>query len=214
MIEVIWGDAVPDGCDRALSAILSKLRSLLTRAKLTNCAIHSMGTAVRVNFSADIWIDWETAWADIERATHCCAEGNVGEAYGWALAAYMIAREGLLPGEEAPWLVQKRDQLNSVLMRAIDALIDIYGATGNYDMAVQFAEESVTRDPLREVTYQQLIDNYAALGKISAAMRAYERCCEALSQLRRKPSPAIEETYRRAVTARAPSNPGARENRW
>lgn len=213
MVEVIWGDDAPDGCDRALSAILSKLRSLMTRAKMENCAIHSMGTAARVNLSADIWIDWETAWRDIERAKHCCDEGNAREGYGWALAAYMIAREGLLPGEEAPWLVQKREQLNGLLTRSIDALIHIYSATANYDMAVQFAEESLGHDPLREVTYQQLIDGYAALGKVSDAIRIYRRCCEALSQLGRKPSPPIEKAYERAVTASASSIPAARESR-
>lgn len=158
-----------------------------------------MGSALRLTLAPDVWVDWETAWADIERAGHCSAEGNVREAYGWALAAYMIAREGLLPGEEAPWLVQKREQLNALLMRSIDALIHIYSATENFDMAAQFAEESVARDPLREATYQRLIDIYAATGRASAAMRAYQRCRDALAELGRSPSTALEDAYRRAL---------------
>jgi DNA-binding SARP family transcriptional activator len=202
IIEAVWGEDAPDASDRALSAILSKLRSLVVRAGIAGCAIRSVGTGVRLIFPSGIWIDWEAACADIERAARYCAEENVREAYGWALAAYMIAREDLLPGEEAPWLVCKRIECDAVLTRAIDALIHVYRGTDNLDMAVQFAEEAVARDPLRENAYRQLLELYAAVGNTSAVVRTYRRCSETLAtHMHRSPSPAIDSAYHQALEA-------------
>lgn len=202
IIGAVWGHDTPEASDRSLSSILSKLRALLQKAGMRDSAIHAMGPTLRLALESGVWIDWETAHADLERATRLFAQGNAHEAYGWALAAYLIAREDLLPGVEAPWLVSKRTQLTRLLARAIDELIAIYRATANLDMAVQFAEEAVMRDPLRESSYQRLFDLYAETGSGSALMAAYKRCREILNdELQCSPSPATQAAYRRALDA-------------
>jgi DNA-binding SARP family transcriptional activator len=202
LIESVWGDDAPDGSERALSAILSKLRALLVRAGIGDAAINTMGPGIRLVLPSDIWIDWEIAYADIERAAYFCREGNFHDAYGWALASYMISRENLLPGEEAPWLVRKRGELRALLMRAIDLLICVYRATHNGDLAIQFAEEAIERDALREQPYCELLELYATAGNRSGVMSTYRRCAEALAaNAGCGPSPSTEAAYRRALSA-------------
>jgi DNA-binding SARP family transcriptional activator len=200
LIEAVWGEDSPDGCDRALSAILSKLRALLARAGIFDAAINTMGLGIRLTLPPDVWIDWEIAHADVERAARYCRDGHFHDAYGWALAGYMIAREGLLPGEEAPWLARRRSELQALLMRALDLLIDVYRATGNGDLAIQFAEEAIGRDPLREPSYCILLELYATVGNRSGVMSTYRRCSEILaSNAGCGPSPATQASYRRAL---------------
>lgn len=199
LIDIIWGEITPPACDRALSAILSKLRTLLAKTGVAECAIQSMGPAVRLVLPPTVWIDVEVAYADIERANRYRKENDAREAYGWALAAYMIAREEILPGEEAAWLVRKRNELAALLMQSIDALIQIYSATGNMDMALKFGEEAIARDPLRESAYRELMRIHAANANSAAVASTYQRCREALAtQNEGRPSPATEATYREA----------------
>jgi len=200
LIDAVWGEDTPPACERALSAILSKLRALLRRTGIAECAIEYMSPYVRLILPPDVWIDLETAYADMERANRCCKENNPREAYGWALAAYMIARDELLPGEEAAWLVQKRNELAALLMQSIEVLIEIYRATGNIDMALKFGEEAIARDPLRESAYRQLIGIYAANANNAGVLHTYQRCREALdSQLSGCPSSATDAAYRQAL---------------
>jgi len=200
LIDAIWGESAPPACDRALSAILSKLRTLLAKTGVQNCAIQSTGSAVRLVLPSTIWIDAETAYADIERANRYRKENNNRDAYGWALAAYMIAREEILPGEESAWLVRKRNELAALLMQSIDALIQIYSATGNTNMALKFGEEAIARDPLRESVYRDLMLIHASNADNAAVSSTYRRCREALaSQVNGHPSPATEAAYRDAL---------------
>src|SRR5579863_10542690 len=68
MIEAIWGDDAPASCGRALSAILSKLRGLPARAGIRECTIQAVGSGIRLVCPPDVWIDYERASGDIERA--------------------------------------------------------------------------------------------------------------------------------------------------
>lgn len=199
LTDAIWGEITPPACDRALSAILSKLRTLLAKTGIGDCTIQSMGHAVRLVLPPAVWIDIEAAYAAIERANRY-RKNDAREAYGWALAAYMIAREELLPGEESAWLVRKRHELAALLMHAIDALIEIYSATGHMDMALKFGEEAVARDPLRESAYRALMRIHAANSDNAAVASTYRRCREVLaSQMNGHPSPATDAAYREAL---------------
>jgi len=200
LIDAIWGDGYPPACDRALSAILSKLRALLRTACIDGSEICSLGHSVRLLLPTNIWIDVERAYADLERANRYRKEKRVGEAYGWALASYMIVREELLPGEESAWIAGKRNELFGLLMQSIDALIQIYSTTGNTNMALQFAQEAVARDPLHESAYRELMRLFAEVANNAAVASTYRRCCEALaSQVNGRPSQATDAAYRRAL---------------
>lgn len=207
LIDAVWGDDVPPACERALSAILSKLRALLEKAGFPEGVIQSMSSSVRLLLPGAVWIDLETAYADIERANRCLSENDARQAYGWALASYMIAREELLPGEEAAWLVHKRNELFALLMQSIDRLILIYTATGNIDMALKFGEEAITRDPLRESAYRQLMRLHAAGANNGGVVSAFERCCTAFTlHVGGHPSAATDVAYHEALEQAATSH--------
>ncbi len=200
LLEAIWGDDLPAACDRALSALLSKIRALFAQIGVAGCRVDTIGGGVRLALPAGVWVDLETAYADMERADRLRRTNDLRSAYGWALATYMIASQELLPAEERPWLVRKRSQIAALVMRAIDALAEIYDATGNTEMALQFCEEAIARDPLHEIAYRRLIALHAAAANNAGVASSYQRCLRALDGLGCRPSNATEDAYRRALT--------------
>ncbi len=196
LIDAIWGQDAPPASERALSAILSKLRVVLEKTRVSNCALRSSGAHVQLALPSGAWIDMEASFAAIERAQRYLREQVPQQAYGWALAAYMIAREEILPGEERPWLLRKRSEMATVLMQSIDMLIEIYNATANADLALKFAQEAIARDPLRETAYRRLMRLHEAAGNNASAVSTYQRCCEMLaSELNVSPSPETNAVY-------------------
>lgn len=197
LMRALWGDEPPPSSERALSAVLSKLRASLERLEPAECTVCSEpGGAYRLRLPPAAWVDVEAAHGAFERALRALERRDPREAYGWALAAYTIARQELLPGEERPWLERKRAELHELLIHALDALIDIYTATGNYGLAVRFAEEGIAREPFHENGYRQLMRAHAAVGNGAQAILVYGRCRALLDeQLGAAPSPATEAVY-------------------
>lgn len=200
LIESIWGDDAPPACDRALSSLLSKLRALLARTGVANCSLLAVGNHVRLSLPREVWIDLETAFADMERADRLRKAGDFRAAYGWALAAYMIAGANVLPEEERAWLVRRRAENTALVMRAIDALTEIYQVTGNAQMAIQFCEEAIARDPLHEIAYRRLIALHADAANKGGVIQSYQRCVQAFdAHLRCGPSATTDAAYRQAL---------------
>ena len=72
------------------------------------------------------WVDLEAATEAIHRAESAIAQEEWARAWAPSLTALFVAERDFLPGEDAPWIDDIRNQLNVVRLRALEC----YAAAG------------------------------------------------------------------------------------
>jgi DNA-binding SARP family transcriptional activator len=175
LADDLWGPEWPDGWNVALRSIVSKLRTALRTAGAAGAIVGRDG-AYELILPANSWLDVDAAAEAIHTAEHALAEGDMGTACGWALAARAVASRALLPGEEAEWLDELRQRLGDVRLRALATLGEIWLRRGEPAMAARDAAESIAMDPFRESAHRLLIRAHLAAGEHAAALQAFQTC--------------------------------------
>jgi SARP family transcriptional regulator, regulator of embCAB operon len=196
LAEELWLGTVPPSWERSLSALVSKLRALLTSVGIPDVALNGSFGHYQLLLPANVWIDVEAASEAIDRAESALRGDRPQEAWGWAQVAYQISRRPFLMGEEGPWVTLKRSELREVFVRAHECLSEptIWHKEPQY--AVRHAREAVALEPFRETSYQLLMRAHAAVGNRAEALRVYERCRSLFSEeLGVSPSPQTEAVY-------------------
>ena len=202
--EVVWPDELPKSWERDLSAIVSKLKALLSRVGLPD-AIHSALGCYELVLPPDAEIDVESARTHIEDAESSLRRQDAAGAWGAASAAFNLATRPFLPGERGEWVESNRDALTKLAVRAADALVVTESSRARWSEAAQYAEEAIARAPYRESGYAALVDVHIGAGNRAEALRVYERARSLLvEELGVPPSASLEAAYRRALAADAP----------
>jgi YVTN family beta-propeller protein len=212
LAEVLWGDAPPATWEKALSVLVSKLRTLLEECGVDGqAALRSAFGCYQLVLPPGARIDVAAASEAADRAEAALEAGDIGAAREAAGGAAALARRSFLPGEDGVWVEEKRRELGELLVRALECLADACLAAGDAREAVRHAEELTALEPYREGGYRRLMQAHAAAGDSAEALRVYERCRRLLAdELGAYPSPETESIYRELL--RAPS-PGARAAR-
>lgn len=203
LVDLLWPDAAPPASDVALSAIVSKLRSLLRSAGLDADAILiGSGGCYEFRLPAGAWIDLDAAADAIHEAESALRAGDPGRAYGPSAVAHHIARRPFLAGEESPWVVTRRARLRSILLRALECRATVYLWNAEHSLAVEAARELVTLEPFRESGHRLLVRALAESGNSAEALLAYEQCRRLIAkELGVDPSPETKEVYERVLAA-------------
>lgn len=177
LADAIWSGRPPPSWSASLSAIVSKLRALLSRARLDGDAVlRGSGGCYELRLPAGFWIDHEAAANGIHEAEAALEAGDPRRAYGPSAVALLIARRPFLPGEEGRWIEPRRRKLDSILVRSLECRSEIYLWNGEYTLAAEAAREAVALRRFRESGYRLLMRAHLAAGNSAEALRVYERC--------------------------------------
>jgi peptide/nickel transport system substrate-binding protein len=203
LAEVLWGDAPPATWEKALSVLVSKLRTLLEDCGVDGqAALRSAFGCYQLVLPAGAWIDLAAARDAVGGAEAALDAGDAPGARAAATQAVALGRRGFLPGEDGAWIEEKRRELSDLLVRALECLADACVAAGDAREAVRHAEELTTLEPYREGGYRRLMQAHAAAGDSAEALLVYERCRRLLAdELGAYPSPETEATYRGLLQA-------------
>lgn len=183
LADALWRSRPPPSWDTALSSIVSKLRSLLSSARLDGSAVlRSGGGCYELRVPAGTWVDHEVAADSIHEAESALKVGDPASAYGPSAIAHHIARRPFLPGVDGPWIEHRRDKLASILVRALECRAEVYLWNGEYPLAVETARDVVSVRPFRETAYRLLMRAHAAAGNAAEALRVYEQCRTVISE--------------------------------
>ena len=125
---------------------------------------------------ADAQVDFEQALAGSERAQAALASGEFAAAWEDGSAALVIAGRGFLVGLDAPWVEDRRRELEELRLRSLEAVAEAGVELGGARLAAaeRAARELIGAAPLREAGHRLLMEALAARGELAEALAAYE----------------------------------------
>jgi DNA-binding SARP family transcriptional activator len=191
LADIVWDEMPPSQWKSALTAVISKTRSLISTTGLDGRAVlTSVGGAYALSPPAEIWVDLEEAMRRLDRAEGALRHGNHADATRDATVASSILRRPFLTGIDNLWVDRVRRRLADALYRSSISLASGWNHLGDHQLAATAAETAIQLDPLRELAHRLLIEAEQARGDRSAARRAYSRCVDILAtELGVPPSP-------------------------
>ena len=210
LAEALWGEAPPPSWDKALTVIVSKVRSLLPGPSDGVNALTGAFGCYRLDLPDGAWVDVIAAATAAQEAEEALAAGDLGRAKSAAALAASLVQQPFLPGEEGVWVEEKRREFADLRGRALTALADAYLRSGDAPAAAKWAEQTIVLAPFRETGYRRLMEAHVAAGNRAEALQVYERCRRLLAEeLGAYPSPETESVYRDLLQARAAQGAGA-----
>jgi DNA-binding SARP family transcriptional activator len=180
--EALWGDETPDGWDASLSAIASRLRSMLKPVTKRGIAVELLSDAggYQLQLPADTFVDFERARYGLHLAESATARGDIPTALSEGRVALEIAARGFLAGDGLPWVEQRRRQLRDVQIHAAECLAENELRRNEPLRAEREAEDLLQLDPLNETGYRVRMRAAATMGNRAGVVRAMTQCQELL----------------------------------
>jgi DNA-binding SARP family transcriptional activator/tetratricopeptide (TPR) repeat protein len=203
LIDALWPGEPPADPNEALSAVLSKVRQAVGRDTLTG------RRELTLMLPADVEIDFERAVSASERARSAVADGDFAVASEAARTVLEIAERGFLVGLDAPWIEDRRGELEELRLGALEAVAEAGVARGGAPVAdaERAARELARAAPLREAGHRLLIEALAGRGEVAQALAAYERLRVLLrEELGIAPGEAVRALHER-ILAGEPGRP-------
>jgi len=196
LIESLWPIDPPAASENALRALLSKLRGVLGGEVLDG------RSSIRICLPERSLVDIEAARAAIHRAESALARGASPEAWGPAQVALFTARRGFLPDEQTTWIVDVRNELEDIHLRALEAYGSACLNIGETELpaAERSGRELVRLAPFRESGHRIMIEALAAQGNTAEALLTYESLRELLRrELGIAPGAGLRELHTRLL---------------
>ena len=153
-------------------------------------------------------IDLEAAERGIHEAESAVAREDWAGAWGPARVALHTASRGILPGFDAPWILELRERLDDIRFRALSCVAVSSLRVGGPELpAAERAARSLVRlSPYRETGYRFLMEALAAQGNTAEALRVFDDLRRLLrEELGTAPGPALRDLHARLLADGIPS---------
>ena len=177
LVEMFWGRLDPDRARAAFNTALWRLRKLLALEPDSRGGqnLHTHGSEIVLE---------PAPWLTID--THCFASAVKGRidlqsvadiTTRIAVLESAIRQYGgpFLEGEDADWILEERERLHSLYVRAESELVRCYGYHERYEDAIAAARRILVADPFRESVFRNLAFLFVLNGQRADALRLYER---------------------------------------
>jgi DNA-binding SARP family transcriptional activator len=185
LAALFWGETSERQAKGSLRNTLYELRrDLAPGSKTAEKTILAESNTLCFNPEADYWLDTE----EFERLLGERVESERLRMDNWAKAVELY-RGDFLEGfiiknsyEFEDWSFFERERLQRRYLEALAELSDYCGRQGEYEKAIAYAIQILSRDSLQENIHRQLMRLYYAAGNRSAALRQYEICSEVIGR--------------------------------
>jgi len=194
----VWGEAMPDTWDDALSILGSRLRRGLSSitGPCPEPALTGGDGRYRLALQPGSVVDVERAMEALHRAEGLLRQAAWDAVVAEAQVTIEIAARGFLTGEGGDWVEGQRRLLAEARVHALECTIGAELARGHTALAERQAEQLVALAPLRETGHRLLMQALVAGGNPGQAVIAYRRCCRLLrEQVGVAPSAEIHQLY-------------------
>jgi len=198
LVDALWGDAPPPSRDVALRALLSGVRRVLGPD-----SVRGRG-GVQLMLPEGAWIDVEEAASAVAAAESALAGGETGMACAAASRAGRLLEGDFLAGLTAPWIDERRTELEDLARRALEVEARAELLHGDPAAAERSARRLVERAPFRESASCLLMEALAAQGNTAEALLVHDRLRTLLrEELGTVPSPSAASLHERILAGEA-----------
>lgn len=188
---LLWPDTPDATARRNLTVLLSHLRRTLPSPTMLMTGDDVIG------------LDHQAVWSDIWAFADALAATSYEPQPDQLRRAVELYRGAFLDGFTLPtspefedWAAQERQTWERRYLETLATLTELYTAQGEYQSAIETAQQYLATDDLAEAMHRQLITLYAASGDRAAALRQFERCIVALErELGVSPLPETRAVY-------------------
>jgi len=125
LAEVVWAGPLPRSWERDLSAVVSKIRALLTAIGVEDPIAAGLG-CYQLKLGPGARVDLRDALMHVEQAESLLLRGEVVQAHVAADVAVNHALRPFLPGESGVWVERRRAEKEQILLRALHVLVDVH----------------------------------------------------------------------------------------
>ncbi|HUO85822.1 MAG TPA: BTAD domain-containing putative transcriptional regulator [Thermoanaerobaculia bacterium] len=201
LVDAVWGDSSEAAVARNFHPTLSHLRRTLGPADAEVSPVIRRGSAYRLNPRLAWTVDAVELVRGVDEGRRRLAEGQPElAAEAWS-ASWRLYRGPLLAAWDAPWVVERRDEVQRRYVGMLRGLGEVRERLGQLGEAVDALRAALVADPLQERTHQALMRLYARQGRRDHVRRQYERLAAALgSELEVEPSEETAALYQRLMS--------------
>jgi adenylate cyclase len=185
LMERLWPELAPASAANSLRVSISHLRRMLEPARdrpAESSIICTSAEGYRFQVTPDCWIDVDAFWNAVARGQHRARQ----QMWSLAIAALRMATD-LYHGDYledepyAEWAFAPRERLREAMLEALGHRAECHARLGQHHQAIALCEQVLAHDPLRENVYRQVMVYHYRLGQRAQALRAYERCQQAVT---------------------------------
>jgi DNA-binding SARP family transcriptional activator len=177
LADEFWGHLDPERARAALNTALWRLRKILAREPRSEGGRNLQTRGCEIILEHASWLDVDTHRFDA--AVRQLLNPRYVEANGHQLDILETAVETyaapFLEGEDADWILEERERLHSLYVRAACELVRAYGRTERYEEAIATARRILASDPFRESIHRDLTILLVLNGQRADAMRHHQK---------------------------------------
>ncbi|HEX9977584.1 MAG TPA: BTAD domain-containing putative transcriptional regulator, partial [Acidimicrobiia bacterium] len=195
-----WPDFDESRARRRLSQALWQVQNTIGEDDADRYLIGTPDT-VRFNPDASFWLDVDEFEKALDQEEAAGSRAEEGEHLARAVELY---RGDLLAGFYDDWLFPDQDRLRSRFLGALERLVDIAMAKGDYETALVQARRLAQEDEFDEEAHRRVMRIAVLLGRHNDAIRQFEECRRILAEeLGSTPSKETVELYEDTLADRA-----------
>ncbi|GAB4200348.1 MAG: BTAD domain-containing putative transcriptional regulator [Roseiflexaceae bacterium] len=202
--ELLWPDLAPEAASRDFKVALNALNKALEPGRAPEAAsafVARDGTAYRLRPEADLWLDAAAFARSCDEGLRLLERpGPPEDALERLRAALLLYGGDYLPDTRYDdWPSQERERLLALYLRGADRLATALLERGRNDEVIDLCRRILEHDPCWEQAYRLTMRACLRQGNRAQALRAYQRCCEALrDELGVEPAPETRQLFEEA----------------
>lgn len=193
LVDLFWPDAEEAKAERSLNQTIYVLRNLLEpKGTPKGAYLITKQRAVQFNSDSDVWVDIHKFESLLKKSDQATDQEQI-ELLNQATALY---QGDLLEGSYDDWCLEARESFRTLYINGLKTLIDHHAAQNEFDVAIDYAKQSLSKDPFQEETHRQLMYLHSASGDRAAALRQYQELEQMLQdELEVEPLPETIALY-------------------
>lgn len=184
LIDLFWPNQPADRGRNSLATAIWRLRQLLEPGGIAgdHYIVATNSGNIGFNWESDHLLDAKlfdnTVTTFLRKPL---AELNEADVRG-VVNVLPVYRGELLEGIYDDWALRERERFEMLHSASLMRLLAFYRAKSDYHTAIDYGQQILWKDPLREEVHRDLMHLYAATGQRQLAIRQYNQCRDILDR--------------------------------
>jgi DNA-binding SARP family transcriptional activator len=177
LVDMFWGRLDPDRARAAFNTALWRLRKLLAREPCSEGGqnLRTYGSEIILEQAPWLTIDTHSFASAVKQRMESQSAAEIAARVAVLESAIRNYAGPFLEGEDADWILEERERLHSLYVRAESELMRCYGFSECYEDAIAAARRILVADPFRESVFRSLALLFVLNGQRGKALCDYER---------------------------------------